>query len=187
MHKHVNTYTDQTLVEMINDASDASERAFREINARYAHRIYVYCLRVLGNETEAQDIFQETFLRFYKACCGQTRINHVPSYLLRIARNLCLNLQRDRKITVPIEENHSIQTTDPYEREELLNLVSAALELLDFPYREAFVLRQYQQLSYREIAEITGDSIDTLKHRVWKAKEKIKQILAPYLKDLSLL
>ncbi len=178
---------DAKLVRMIRDASASSERAFNELNERYSHRIYAYCLRVLGNESEAQDLFQETFIRFYKACCNGTDIRNVVSYLLKTARNLYLNIQRDRKLNVPVEDYHLVEHSNRYEKEELLELIAAALEVLNFPLREAFVLRHYQQLSYREIADITGDSVDVLKFRVWSAKEKIKTILAPYLNDLPVL
>ena len=74
---------------------------------------------------------------------------------------------------------------EKYEQKELLDLIAASLELLDFKHREAFVLRQYQGMTYNEISAITGDSVSAIKNRVWRAKEKIKEILSPYLEDLS--
>jgi len=68
----------------------------------------------------------------------------------------------------------------------MLNLITMALDTLPFVYKEAFILRQYQGYSYKEIAEISDDSIPAVKNRVWRAKEKIKQILAPYLKEFDL-
>ena len=64
-------------------------------------------------------------------------------------------------------------------------MISSALELLDVPYREAFILRFYQGLSYKEIAEITGDSVSSLKVRVMRAKDQVRTILQPYIADLS--
>jgi RNA polymerase sigma-70 factor (ECF subfamily) len=72
-----------------------------------------------------------------------------------------------------------------YEREELLNLIAVALEYLDFEYREAFVLRFYQDCSYEQIAELTGASISTVTNRIWRAKDKLKTILKPYLAEFE--
>jgi RNA polymerase sigma-70 factor (ECF subfamily) len=72
-----------------------------------------------------------------------------------------------------------------YEQQELLEIIARALELLDFEHREAFVLRQYHGMPYKDISELTGENISTIKNRVWRAKEKIKEILEPILEDLS--
>jgi RNA polymerase sigma-70 factor (ECF subfamily) len=72
-----------------------------------------------------------------------------------------------------------------YDREELLNMIHSALDLLTLPYREAFILRYYQGMSYKSMAEITGDSIASLKVRVMRAKDQVRHILAPYIHDIS--
>jgi RNA polymerase sigma-70 factor (ECF subfamily) len=71
-----------------------------------------------------------------------------------------------------------------YENTELLQLITMSLDLIGFDYKEAFVLREWDGLSYNEIAELTGTSVENAKSRVFRAKQKIKDILAPYLKDL---
>jgi RNA polymerase sigma-70 factor (ECF subfamily) len=73
----------------------------------------------------------------------------------------------------------------PYEQQELLQLIQASLELLPEDYREAFVLREYNGLTYQEISEVIGQSIDVVKVRIFRAKKKLRDILAPYLKDLN--
>jgi RNA polymerase sigma-70 factor (ECF subfamily) len=65
-----------------------------------------------------------------------------------------------------------------------MNLIRSALELLDDSYREAFIMRFYEGLSYKEIAEITGDSVSSLKIRVMRAKDQVRSILSPYINDL---
>jgi RNA polymerase sigma-70 factor (ECF subfamily) len=57
------------------------------------------------------------------------------------------------------------------------------MELLEFEYKEAFILREYDGLPYNEIAEITGTTITNAKSRVFRAKQKIKEILQPYLQE----
>ena len=72
-----------------------------------------------------------------------------------------------------------------YEQKELLDLITHSLELVDDDFREAFVLREYSGLSYKEIAEVTNITLANAKSRVFRAKQQIKTILKPYLKDLS--
>lgn len=67
-----------------------------------------------------------------------------------------------------------------------MELITTALELLPEDYREAFVLREYDGLPYNEIAELTGASLATAKIRVFRAKEKLRKILEPYLRDSQL-
>ncbi len=186
MKQTFTAYSDSQLFDVLRRSSGAeSEYAFGELYHRYNQRIYAYCLKVTGNSDEARDIFQETFVRFFKSAAHESSIENVGGFLMRIARNLCLNYNRDKKETVAIEEFHLTVHGHHYEQEELLTLIHTALEYLDFEYRDAFVMRQYHDMSYEEIADITGDSIPALKNRVWRAKEKIKQILSPYIADIS--
>ncbi|MBI3257902.1 MAG: RNA polymerase sigma factor [Ignavibacteriae bacterium] len=185
MKQQFTSYSDTVLFDALKRAKPESEYAFAELYNRYNQRIYSYCLKVTGNADEARDIFQETFIRFFRSAAQEAEIENVGGFVMRIARNLCLNYNRDKKETIAIEDFHLTYNPLNYEQEELLGLVQTALEYLDYEYREVFVMRQYHDLSYEEIAEITGDTIPALKNRVWRAKEKIKHILSPYIADIS--
>jgi RNA polymerase sigma-70 factor, ECF subfamily len=166
--------------------------AFAALYDRYSQRVLIYCSRALGSE-DGRDVFQETFVRFFNSTQSTASIDNIPALLLTIARNLCLNHKRNRKATITLEEFDyhapavaSAHTHDAQlEQDDLLRLIELALEYLDFEYREAFVLRQYNNLSYEEIAHITGASIPTVTNRIWRAKERIKKILAPYVRDVE--
>ena len=172
-----------------------SEAAFTELYGRYARRIHAYCSRILSDQQDAEDVFQETFIRFHhtlrkkKSEEGEPTLNRNTSGLLfTIARNLCLN-QKQRNIRWQAEqvENDMLHAWDkPYEQKEMVELITTALELLPEDYREAFVLREYDGLPYNEIAELTGASLATAKIRVFRAKEKLRKILEPYLRDNQL-
>ena len=112
-------------------------------------------------------------------------VSNILAYLLTSARNVFLNTRRNKVFWSPFDDEVIASHAPLYERSELLNMISSALELLDLPYREAFVLRFYQGLSYKEISEITGDSVSSLKVRVMRAKDQVKGILAPYISDLT--
>ncbi|MFA6571106.1 MAG: RNA polymerase sigma factor [Bacteroidota bacterium] len=179
------TYSDEQLVSMLAEDKVKSERAFTELYNRYSSKVHAYCLKVLNNREAAEDIFQETYIRFYQKVKTDYNQTNVPGFLITIARNLCLNYKRDNVPTIPIESDDFVfETSRGYENTELLDLITTSLELLDFEYREAFVLREYDGLSYNEIAEVTGITITNAKSRVFRAKQKIKEVLSPYLKDL---
>lgn len=184
-----NNQTDIALYAQLRASHPEAERAFAELYRRHAPRINAYCKRVLGSREESSDVFQETFARFYESAqtAGERTMTNVPAYLLMIARNLCLQHKRNTRVTFRFEDydspdNHAARRI---EENELLSLITTALELLDFEHREAFVLREYDGLSHQEIAEFLNANEATIRTRVHRAKQKIRQILSPYLHDLN--
>ncbi len=185
--EHLHIATDAELSAMLLRSKAEADRGFTEVYARYAQRIYAYCLRVLGSTEEANDIFQDVMTRFFRSVqSGQAgSVENIGGYLMQIARNLCLNTKRDRKATLNIVDIPLHIAPAGYEREELLALIRNALGCLAIEYRDAFVMKEYEGLSYQEMAEITGETVSTLKNRVWRAKDKVREILAPYIHDIE--
>jgi RNA polymerase sigma-70 factor (ECF subfamily) len=191
-------WTDIESVELCRFvASDAStEEAFKELYRRYATRIRAYCFRIVASN-EAEDVFQETFVKFYNALRDGAQIDNVAAYILRIARNLCLNHKRDNaRADISLdaiseaEYLHSQALVAPsdserWERLEYLDVLRKSVELLPHEYREAFVLREYEQLSYEEMAKLMQTSVANAKVRVFRAKQQLKEMLMPYIKDIS--
>lgn len=185
MPENFSRYTDDQLFVAFRTSGKEKDAAFRELFARYERKVYLFCLRMAGNPEDANDIFQETFTRFFKQTQKENeQVSNILAYLMTSARNVFLNSRRNKVYWSPFEDEKIASHAPTYERNELLNMISSALELLDVPYREAFVLRFYQGLSYKEIAEITGDSVSSLKVRVMRAKDQIRSILSPYISDL---
>lgn len=181
------TLSDTELFEHLRMATPGAGVAFTELYRRHHHWAYAYCLKVLGREEEAKDVFQETFIRVYRtAPQSETAVTNVAGLIMRICRNLCLNVQRDRKTTVEIEDIHLVvDTHHHYEKDELLDLIDAALDCLDAEDREVFVLRMYHDISYDEISRQTGLTVAAVKNRVWRAKSRIKVLLAPVLSEFD--
>lgn len=179
-----NSYTDEELVAMLENEKKVAENAFQELYNRYSSMVHAYCIRVLNNLETAEDIFQETFIKFFQHVQSDRKTTNIPGFLITIARNLCLNYKRDKIPTVSIDGyDFKTERNQNYENRELLELITYALDLLEFEYREAFVLREYDGLAYNDIAEITGTTITNAKSRVFRAKQKIKEILQPYLQE----
>lgn len=163
----------------------AAQAALSILYRRYSQRIYTYCRKILGESTTAEDLLQETFVKLLESGRQQRTIENFPAYLMTIARNLCLSHRaRSKRQFVEVEDFHLASRDVPYEQRELLQLIQASLELLPDDYREAFVLREYNGLSYNEIADVIGESLDVVKVRIFRAKKKLRDILAPYLADL---
>ncbi len=167
---------------MLKGSHSQKEQAFADIYAKYSTRIYAYCLKVLGDGDDANDIFQEVFVRFYSGAKEGKFIGNIFPLLLSTARNLCLNFQRDlKKYTHYTEFEHGQSSVPDYEGKELGELIAKAVDLLDFEYRDLIVLRQYQGLTYEEIAKMTNQTENGVKTKYWRAKEKLKKILTPFL------
>lgn len=176
---------DKELVVLMNRGKKDADLAFRVIYNRYSARIHAYCFRILNNREAAEDIFQETFVRFYRKANGNTETGSISGFLITIARNLCLNQKRRDKSTVSIEDFHLVvngnEETDKVERQQIIR---SAIDLLNFEYKEPLILRLYDGLSYKEIGEVCGISEDNARARVFRAKKKIKAVLEPQVKEL---
>jgi RNA polymerase sigma-70 factor (ECF subfamily) len=169
---------------MLRGSRLESELAFKELYYRHSARLHAYCYRIMENKEAAADIFQETFMRFYDLAKKDRMMTNVPGFLLRIARNLCLNSRRSRQVHVSIEGIEIPSDSPPLlENEELLQLIEHAVGLLDEEFREAFLLRECEELSYEYIAELTGTTVSNAKSRVFRARQKLKKLLAPNVKS----
>jgi RNA polymerase sigma-70 factor (ECF subfamily) len=187
MRNDFSALSDNELAKLLKGSQTEAHTAFKELYDRHSPSIHAYCVKIVGDEDQAEDVFQETFIKFYQNIDPNISNLNVFGYLIKIARNLCLNFKRDRKQTVPIDElEYLFKDTQNYEQKELLDLINRSLELLEEEFREAFVLREYSGLDYEQIAHVCNISVANAKSRVFRAKQKIKMILKPYLKDLSL-
>ncbi len=185
MNHPLTSYTDEELIVLMKTDSTIVAEIFSELYDRHKNRIYAYTLRVTVSRDDARDILQETFIRFYQSL-QTTFIANVGAYLLITARNLCLNQKRSQRNYEKLSEDIPAEEfLIRFEHKDLITQLSKALACVDFDQREAFVLRYYHTLEYEEIAEITGQNINTIRNRVWRAKEKIKTLLAPIIKEIS--
>ena len=173
------------LIRDLRGSPKEAEAAFSELYSRFGQRIYAFILRMTGDRIASQDLLQEVFVKFFNATKQDLVFTNPGGFIMMIARNLCLNWKRDERPTVPLEEFLEAENEMKLERDELLNLITLSLELLDYDYREAFVLKYYQGNSYEEMSYLTGVSVTALKKSVWRAKEKIRMALAPYILELK--
>jgi RNA polymerase sigma-70 factor (ECF subfamily) len=181
-------YSDAELCTQLRADRRLAEAAFSELYNRYAKRIHAYCARILNDSDKTQDLFQETFLRFYQSAHAQQVTINVAAYLFRIARNLCLNSNNRPLSPEVVLENLEFPSEDTslYEHNELIDMLSTAIKLLPEEYREAFVLREYDGCSYTEIAEIIEKPVSIVKIRLFRARRQLEKILAPYAQEFGI-
>lgn len=178
--------SDEELYAMLCRRDTAAHAAFEELYARHSSRVYTYCRRMLNNTAPAEDTFQETFVRLYNSAQTERTMTNVGAYLLRIARNLCLNeKQKKHHSMLPLEEFDFPARHPSYESVELAQIVETAVEALPEEYREVLIFREYLGLSYNEIADVLSTSMPVVRTRIYRAKAYLRNILAPYIEDLQ--
>jgi len=184
-NKKFEDLSDIELFNLLKKEKKESPEAFKELYSRYSSRIYAYCRRFVGYKEEAEDIFQDTFKKFYEAAQQEREMTNVFGFILKIARNLCINSKRNQKRTIDIDDTINFSTKSRQDKEEMLDLIKQAIEELPAEYKDVLILREYQGLSYIEIAEMTNLSLGTVKVRIFRAKDKIRTILKPYMEEFS--
>jgi RNA polymerase sigma-70 factor (ECF subfamily) len=174
---------------MAKDATN-SEVSFRDSALQYLNGLYGYAMTLAGNQAEAEDLVQETYLRAVRAFERLRPDSNLKSWLFTILRNVRLNQIRDSR-----SKSHLVQVDEPasgtreFEDKSskdpfFLYLtkikqadVRKAIENLPAVYREVIVLREFEELSYGEIAEVLDCPPGTVMSRLNRAREKLKEML----------
>lgn len=169
--------------ELIRRVAGGDKQAFMILYERYRERLFTYCCRMLGDRDTAKDALQDSFVKAFQNASMYREGTNVSAWLFRLTRNVCIDMLRARR------EHESIDDVQPVEREQtpdvkLQEALTDEIERLPEIYREAVVLRDVQGHSYQEIAEITGTAISTVKFRIFKARDILRQRLTVYLSDL---
>ncbi|MBI2920122.1 MAG: sigma-70 family RNA polymerase sigma factor [Planctomycetes bacterium] len=151
--------------------------AFAELVARYEVRLIGFIGAIVRDRTEAEDLFQEVFLRVHQAAPRYVPRARLTTWIYTIARNLCLNfLQKKRPRPVEELEGESPGGSEgerAVEAEELRAAVGAALARLTAEQREAVTLRYAGGLAYKQIAEVMGAPMGTVAFWVQEGLKKM--------------
>lgn len=178
--------SDEELYLMLSGPKKDARKAFDELYRRYSTKIYTYCRKIMNNDEVARDLFQETFTKFFESAQTSRNMSNVSGYLIKIARNLCLN-EKKRKANDNVSFEEGIYRTQekPYESREINSILETAIEALPESYREALVLKEYMDMTYKEIAELLNTNLSVIRIRIYRAKNKLREIMAPYINDLQ--
>lgn len=177
--------------ELIARVRSGQTAAFAEIINRYKDSLVGYLIRLLGNRERAEDIAQDTFLRFYQRSGSYEERGQLKAYLFRIATNQLRSEERrafrwDRIRGLlrpsnggpPAQEKALLQ-------DELKRELLKAISNLPLRYRAALVLREIEGWSYRSISKTLDCSEGTVKSRIYRGRGLLKRSLAPYWQGAS--
>jgi RNA polymerase sigma-70 factor (ECF subfamily) len=173
------------------------ERAFGELYRAYGRRVHGLVFRMLGSHTEAEDLTQQIFLQVFKSIGTFRGDSKLSTWMYRIAINLCKNRVKYLKVRHSGEED---ELEDAFERvpmgearrananigqidrpdealagKQVELIVRRAIAALEPNFRECLILRDVEELSYEEIAEITGLNLGTVKSRIFRARTMLRE------------
>jgi RNA polymerase sigma-70 factor (ECF subfamily) len=167
--------------------------AFEMLVEAYQKKIFNLAFRMIGNYDDAGDLAQEALIRVYKSIAGFKAQSSFSTWIYRITTNVCLDeirKRKNKKVLSLDEEIHvedgemkrQIESDDPlpeevFEREELRQIVGDAIASLPEEQRTVLTLRDLQGLSYEEIADILDCPGGTVKSRINRARQALKNAL----------
>lgn len=184
--------SDEELFTKIRE--ERSESAFNTLYKRYDKRLYAYCLRATGSHDAAKDAFQVVMSVVFEKRESFSGGNYA-AWLFTIARHHVMKVskrqQRDLTQNKPIDEEFDDVTPESgtasnHNQDFLLQeALDRAITQLPEDLREAFELKQYDGLQHEEIAQTLGITVSLAKVRVFRAKQQLRQTLAPFIKELQ--
>jgi len=176
-------------LDLINRFKDGDTSAFEEILLKYQDKVYNLCRHMLGNSHDAEDAAQDVFLKAYQNLNRFKPEASLLTWLYRIAINTCIDYRRkpffeslfkNSKEGDVFVVDHPSDSPSPeklYESKKISNAIQLALGRLSEKLRTVIVLKEVEGLSYEEISEVLDVSIGTVKSRISRAREELKELL----------
>ncbi len=175
--------------ELIQTAIRGREDGFEELVRRYQRPIIGYIYRMLNNYDASLDVTQEVFIKVYNSLERYSSEYKFSTWLYRIAHNAAIDYMRRNSVnqqsieTENADGTYQLQIESPQpnpeqerERSEWRREIETVVKCLPQVYRELILLRHAQDLSYDEIAEITNLPLGTVKNRLFRAREMMREI-----------
>ena len=175
--------------ELIVDAVDGQAYGFEELVRRYQRPITGYVFRMLGNYESSLDVTQEVFIKVYNSLHKYSPEYKFSTWLYRIAHNAAIDHIRRNPVnpqsleaenadgTYQIQlESRQPSPEQDHERREWRNEIDSVVKCLPPAYRDLILLRHSRDLSYDEIAEITNLPLGTVKNRLFRAREMMREM-----------
>ncbi len=191
--------------ELVKQAQAGNFEAFTDLINAHKKKIYALSWKLTGNSQDAEDIVQETFLKAIDKSDTFRSEASFGTWLYTIALNLgrAQFAKRKQAELKPLEDylpghDHSaLDASDPVhsrlfdwkdphqelESAQLREAINSALEELPYKYREAFILRYFEEMSVKEVAEMTGESVASAKSRILRARLALRESLSKKFED----
>ncbi|HYH85102.1 MAG TPA: sigma-70 family RNA polymerase sigma factor [Pyrinomonadaceae bacterium] len=178
--------------ELVVRALSGREDGFEELVHRYQRPIVAYVYRMVGNYDAALDLTQEVFIKVYNSLARYSPEYKFSTWIYRIAHNSAIDhlrrngASRTEDLEVKGEDgqmfekplaSRSLTPEQESERRERREEIEEVVNLLQPAYRELIVLRHSHDLSYDEIADVTGLPLGTVKNRIFRARDAMRELL----------
>lgn len=192
-----NASTDDRDVALMRRVREGDMKAFEELVETHQLRVIATVARMIGDETDAEDIAQQVFVRVWNSAQRYEPSARFTTWLFTIVRNLVFNELRRRKrhpavsLEADEEGNPSHQPADHTAvspdgallEEELQGAIQAAIDSLPEQQRMAIVLRRYEELPYEEIGRILDLTVPAVKSLLFRARSELRERLKKYLHE----
>lgn len=176
---------ESTLIEM---AKHGDRQAFGQLVSNHRQGVVNVVYRMCGDPNLAEDVAQEAFLRAWQKLADYRPKAPFRYWVYRIATNAALDVLRRERVTLDVDEVQVAADTPTLEDRSATaaraRQVKEAVLALPAASRSVLVLREYQDLSYQEVAETLDIPIGTVMSRLSYARGKLRQMLAAHLEDL---
>ena len=189
-------WKDHTDEELMLRVQDGDTDCYDVLVERFKVRLFNYLFRLTGSRDDAEEIAQEAFVKAYIHADKYKTIARFSTWLYTIATNLVRNRLRSRSRAPKIvslwtrsadsDEEKTLDIEDTRKSpDEVINdaelgeIISRAIQRIPAKYRESFVLREINELSYEEIAAVTGLKLGTVRSRINRARNHFRQVVAP--------
>ncbi|MFL5582158.1 MAG: RNA polymerase sigma factor [Gemmatimonadaceae bacterium] len=174
--------TPRTDAEIIEAILGGDEDAFGELVRRYRDHYTRFAVRMLGTHEDADEALQDAWMRAYRALAQCDDRERFGGWMYQIVANVCRTkaTRGGRRARRYVDDEIALEqaaTGPDADAAALRDEIQYALEQLDVDYREAFVMKYVEELSYEEMAEITGAGVSALKMRVKRACEKLRILM----------
>jgi RNA polymerase sigma-70 factor (ECF subfamily) len=177
---------DDSELQLIQATGRGNHEAFEHLVKRYQNPLLNFVYRYVGNRQTAEDLTQEVFMQIYRAAARFEPKAKVSTWIFKIAYNLCMNEMKRRKrlagheLELHMMEEQSVTSLSPdvVEEVELKQFMMQSLTHLPEKQRAALLLRVTEGLSYQEISVILGISRASVESLLFRARERLRQLLA---------
>lgn len=186
------TFTERE-IELIRAFIRGDMAGFKFVYTSFRQQVLSYCVYYMGDREQAEDAFQEVFIRIHSRHGQLREVKALKSWVLLITRSVCLNLLRTSKFTpefvsIDAMEGDSFEgagdnSTHPLEQTIADDLLRTALAKLPPTYRDAFLLCEFEGYDYDEIARLTHTSEANVRVRITRAKKQLRLLLAPHFEQ----
>jgi len=190
---------DSCLVKRVQESADSG--AFNALYERYCNKVYNFCLAFTGNDEDAKDCTQDVFVKIYRSIGSFRSDSKFSTWIYSIMNNTCKDLvkKRSKRKAVLVIENERWQPEsgglndpigsypnphDEMTRKEMHDIFLLALHELKPSFRRVIILRDIEGRSYKEIAELTGRNLGTIRSSIARGRNQVAAYLNSYRHEL---